>query len=69
MDGSDGRTDLRLNQKDSLAIYHRSTSKLDGSCLLIGCSLTQGAQNPALPRNLAFSVDRFQGLFRNAALL
>ena len=36
MDGSDGRTDLRLSHPDSLGIYHRSSSKPDGSALLIG---------------------------------
>ena len=36
MDGSDGKTDLRLNKSDSLGIYHRSTTKPDGSVLLVG---------------------------------
>ena len=36
MDGSDGRTDLRLNHPDSLAFYHRYTTKADGTTLFIG---------------------------------
>jgi len=40
MDGSDGRTDLRLAHPDSLAIYHRDTTKMDGSVLYIG-TMTQ----------------------------
>ncbi len=36
MDGSDGRTDLRLTHPDSLAFYHRHTTKMDGSTLFIG---------------------------------
>jgi hypothetical protein len=38
MDGSDGRTDLRLSHPDSLAFYHRYTTKMDGSALYVGTS-------------------------------
>ena len=36
MDGSDGRTDLRLSKPDSLGMYNRFSLKEDGSMLLIG---------------------------------
>lgn len=42
MDGSDGRTDLRLSHPDSIGVYHRSSTKPDGTALLIGSQpLTQ----------------------------
>ena len=39
MDGTDGRTDLRLSRADSLAMYHRTSTRDEGSILFVGmCS-------------------------------
>ena len=39
MEGSDGRTDLRLSRADSLAMYHRTSTRDEGSILFVGmCS-------------------------------
>ncbi len=39
MDGSDGSTDLRMSVPDSTGVFVRTTSRPDGSLLLLGESL------------------------------
>lgn len=36
MDGSDGRTDLRMSMPQDTGVFVRSTAKPDGSMLLMG---------------------------------
>ena len=40
MDGSDGRTDLRMSIPEHSACFVRTTAKPDGSHLLLGARLT-----------------------------
>ena len=42
MDGSDGRTDLRMSVPSDTGVFARSTAKPDGSMLLMGARAQHG---------------------------